>query len=215
MSKGKKMAISIVKTTFFPVVFLSLVSGYLLLPLYDHVIPKNYSAKSQFMVEEKKDSTNRYSEDQSSKYLSNYNLLIFGDIILEPVQKKLGGDKKYSIDEIKSYLNVIYSADSQIITIEIITDNKNESIKIANLILDETLNRIPKIVTANNLKEVAKANRVVEYSKLSKATYLGVTTILFMIFFSLIVTYMFAVNQQLYCKAQIKSLLGNKNVYEI
>lgn len=215
MTKNKRLAMAILKTTFFPIIILSLISGYLLLPLYDSVIPKNYNAKSRFMVEEKKELTKQYGGDQSSKYLSNYNVLIFSDKILEPVQKKFGGKRKLALNDIKSSLNVIYSNDSQIITIEVITEDEDKSIKLANLLLDEVLTEIPKIITTNNLKEINKAIRADEHAKLSKTTYLGATIIFFMCFYSLIVVYIFIIKQKIYFKSQVKSLLGNRNVYEV
>lgn len=211
MTNNNRLITIIFKIFFLPILIFSSISSAVLLPLHDHIIPKNYSAKSQFLVTTTPELLNR-NIDLSAKYISNYNLLMYSDSILSKVKKE-AGFQNYSIDDLKKHLNIIYSEDSQIVTIQVITDNKNKSIKLANTILYVMRDEGPKLLPQNDISILGKAQRTDKLSTMPKKMYFIIVFCMFLVFYSLLIIYIFYVRQKVLLKIQIVDLLGSSNIY--
>jgi len=112
-------------------------------------------------------------------------------------------------------LTVKSSSDSQIVTIQITTGNKKDSIVIANLFLDNMLKEAPKYFIDNNLRTLSKAKNSEKTVEMTKKTWFIVSSISFYLCFQLLVAMLFIFNKRLFFDWQVKMLTGAEKVYRI
>ncbi len=193
---------------------LSLVAASLCLPLYDRFSPEYYSAQSQFIVEQKKENNEPHLFNSDiSKQINNYSIFAYGELLIDKVREEFGD--KYTAKELKSFLAVKSSSDSQIVTIQITTGNKKDSIVIANLFLGNMLKEAPKYFIDNNLRTLSKAKNSEKKVEMTKKTWFTVSSISFYLFFQLLVAMLFIFNKRLLFDWQVKMLTGAEKVYRI
>lgn len=214
MDINKNYVINVFKKLLLPTIVVSLLAASLCLPLYDRFSPKYYSAQSQFIVEQKKENNETYlSNSDISKQINNYSIFAYGELLIDKVRDAFGD--KYTAKELKSFLTVKSSSDSQIVTIQITTDNKKDSIAIANLFLDNMLKEAPKYFIDNNLRTLSKAKNSEKTVEMTKKTWFIVSSISFYLFFQLLVAMLFIFNKRLFFDWQVKMLTGAEKVYRI
>lgn len=202
------------KKLFLPTIVVSLLVASLCLPLYDRFAPKYYSAQSQFVVEQKKENNEPYLYNNDiSKKINNYSVFAYGELLIDKVRETFGD--KYTAKELKSFLTVKSSSDSQIVTIQISTGNKKDSIVIANLFLDNMLKEAPKYFIDNNLRTLSKAKNSEKIVEMTKKMWFIVSSISFYLFFQLLVAMLFIFNKRLFFDWQVKMLTGAEKVYRI
>jgi len=107
-----------------PILILSMISAVFLLPLREKFSPRYYSAQAQFIVEAKKDTINTGYSDLYTKRINNYAIFPYGEHVLKLVSEKT--DHKYPFKELKSFLEVNYGSDSQIVTLKVTTKNRKK-----------------------------------------------------------------------------------------
>lgn len=214
MDINKNYVINVFKKLLLPTIVVSLLTASLCLPLYNWFSPKYYSAQSQFIVEQKKKNDETYLFNNNiSKQINNYSIFAYGELIIDKVREAFGN--KYTIKQLKSFLTVKSSSDSQIVTIQITTANKKDSIVIANLFLDNMLKEAPKYFIDNNLRTLSKAKNSEKIAEMNKKTWFIVSSVSFYLFFQLLVAMLFIFNKRLFFDWQVKMLTGAEKVYSI
>ncbi|EGO7770276.1 hypothetical protein FK429_002619 [Enterococcus faecalis] len=214
MNKYNKIyVIQIFQKLLIPTLILSVVSASFLLPLREKCSPRYYSAQSQFIVEQKKDSINSGYSDLYAKRINNYAIFPYGEHVLKLVSQKI--DNRYTFKELKSFLKVNYSSDSQIITLKVTTKNRADSVKIANAFLEVILEESPKYFSFNELKILSKANSVEEYINVSKSLWFMVWFVIFIVIYVMLTSYLFVVNSKVYFDWQIYMITKVRKIYRI
>lgn len=214
MDINKNYVIKVFQKLLLPIIVLSLLAGIICLPLYNHFSPRYYSAQSQFIVELKKEDNVPYlSNTDISKQINNYSIFAYGELLLDKVREEFGD--KYTAKELKSFLTVKSSSDSQIVTIQITTNNKKDSVAIANLFLDNMLKEAPKYFVDNNLRTLSKAKSSERIVEMTKKTWFIISSISFYLFLQLTVAMLFIFNNRLFFDWQIIMLTGVEKVYSV
>ncbi|MEB8146407.1 YveK family protein [Enterococcus faecalis] len=214
MNVNKNYVIKVFKKLLLPIIVFSLLLASACLPLYNQFSPKYYSAQSQFIVEPKKETNVPYlSNTDISKQVNNYSIFAYGELLLDKVREEFGD--KYTAKELKSFLTVKSSSDSQIVTIQITTNNKKDSIAIANLFLDNMLKEAPKYFVDNNLRTLSKAKSSEKIVEMTKKTWFIISSISFYLFLQLLVAMLFMFNNRLFFDWQVIMLTGVEKVYSI
>lgn len=214
MDVNKNYVVKVFKRLLLPIIVFSLLLASACLPLYNRFSPKYYSAQSQFIVEPKKENNVPYlSNTDISKQINNYSIFAYGELLLDKVRNEIGD--KYTTKELKSFLTVKSSSDSQIVTIQITTNNKKDSIDIANLFLDNMLKEAPKYFVDNNLRTLSKAKNSEKTVEMTKKTWFIISTISFYLFMQLLTAMLFIFNNRLFFDWQILMLTGVEKVYSI
>ncbi|HCT9166148.1 TPA: hypothetical protein OUB70_001713 [Enterococcus faecalis] len=214
MDVNKNYVVKVFKRLLLPIIVFSLLLASACLPLYNRFSPKYYSAQSQFIVEPKKENNVSYlSNTDISKQINNYSIFAYGELLLDKVRNEIGD--KYTTKELKSFLTVKSSSDSQIVTIQITTNNKKDSIDIANLFLDNMLKEAPKYFVDNNLRTLSKAKNSEKTVEMTKKTWFIISIISFYLFMQLLTAMLFIFNNRLFFDWQILMLTGVEKVYSI
>ncbi len=107
--------------------------------------------------------------DLYTKRINNYAIFSYGEHVLKLMNEKT--DNKYTFKELKSFLQVNYSSDSQIVTLKVTTKNRTDSVKIANAFLEVIIEESPKCFSFNKLKVLSKVNTVEAYANVSKSQW--------------------------------------------
>lgn len=196
-----------------PILILSMISAVFLLPLREKFSPRYYSAQAQFIVEQKKDSINSGYSDLYVKRINNYAIFPYGEHVLKLVSQKI--DNRYTFKELKSFLKVNYSSDSQIITLKVTTKNRKDSVQIANAFLEVILEESPNYFSFNELKILSKANSVEEYTNVSKSLWFMVWFVIFIVIYVMLTSYLFVVNSKVYFDWQIYMITKVRKIYRI
>lgn len=155
--------------------------GTFLLDKYE-LFPKRYVCQSQLVINPyvDKDDDNVKSMDLL-KYNENYSLLVYSPSFLKEVNSNL--EKKYTdYLKIKSKLKVLYSSTSQVLTVQVISTDKKESINLANTILKELCNKGNELFSHSKLSILSNAS-VVDVISNSKTTILSVLCMFFFILY--------------------------------
>lgn len=214
MDVNKNYAIKVFKKLLLPIIVCSLLLASACLPLYNRFSPKYYSAQSQFIVEPKKENNVPYlSNIDLSKQVNNYSIFAYGELLLDKVREEFGN--KYTVKELKSFLTVKSSSDSQIVTIQITTNNKKDSVAIANLFLDNMLKEAPKYFVDNNLRILSKARNSEKIVEITKKTWFIIFSISFYLLLQLLVAMLFIFNNKLFFDWQVIMLTSVEKVYRI
>ncbi|MGS0651842.1 Wzz/FepE/Etk N-terminal domain-containing protein, partial [Staphylococcus arlettae] len=98
------------------------------------MVPK-YEASTQVLVNQKESDGQQFNPQQvqsNIQLVNTYNEIIKSPRILEASARKLS--KKYSADDIAAMLTVSNQAETQLLNINIQSENKKETEKIANTI---------------------------------------------------------------------------------
>ncbi|MGC3434806.1 hypothetical protein ACPTH1_11260 [Enterococcus faecalis] len=194
-----------------PILILSMISAVFLLPLREKFSPRYYSAQAQFIVEPKKDTINAGYSDLYTKRINNYAIFPYGEHVLKLVSEKT--DHKYPFKELKSFLKVNYSSDSQIVTLKVTTKNRKDSVQIANAFLEVVIEESPKYFSFNELKILSKANTVETYTNVSKSQWYMVWVLIFLVIYVMLISYLFILNSKVYFDWQIYMITQIRKIY--
>ncbi|MEB8096974.1 YveK family protein [Staphylococcus xylosus] len=120
-----------------------------------------YQASTQVLVNQKEsDSQMMAQEVQSNIQLVNtYSEIVKSPRILDKVSKEL--DRKYSSSELLGMLTVTNQADSQVLNIDVVSKNGNDSEKIANKIAEVFSDEVPDIMSVDNVSVLSTADDTV------------------------------------------------------
>lgn len=122
------------------------------------VMPDQYTASTQILVNMKKSSSDlAFQNVQSSlQSVNTYTEIIKSPRILDKVSREFDG--QYSTAELNSFLKVTNQTNSQIITVSVTTGNKSESDKIVNRISKVFAHDMPKIMSVDNVTILSSAH---------------------------------------------------------
>lgn len=196
-----------------PILILSIISAVFLLPLREKFSSRYYSAQAQFIVEPKKDTINAGYSDLYTKRINNYAIFPYGEHVLKLVSEQT--ENKYSFKELKSFLKVNYSSDSQIVTLKVTTKNRKDSVQIANAFLEVVIEESPKYFSFNELKILSKANAVETYTNVSKSQWYMVWVVIFLVIYVMLISYLFILNSKVYFDWQIYIITQTRKIYRI
>ncbi|MEQ7790536.1 YveK family protein [Staphylococcus nepalensis] len=120
-----------------------------------------YQASTQVLVNQKEsDSQMMAQEVQSNIQLVNtYSEIVKSPRILDKVSKEL--DRKYSSSELLGMLTVNNQAESQVLNIDVVSKNGNDSKKIANKIAEVFSDEVPDIMSVDNVSVLSTADDTV------------------------------------------------------
>ncbi|MDW3870237.1 Wzz/FepE/Etk N-terminal domain-containing protein [Staphylococcus saprophyticus] len=120
-----------------------------------------YQASTQVLVNQKEsDSQMMAQEVQSNIQLVNtYSEIVKSPRILDKVSKEL--DRKYSSSELLGMLTVTNQAESQVLNIDVVSKNGNDSKKIANKIAEVFSDEVPDIMSVDNVSVLSTADDTV------------------------------------------------------
>ncbi|MDN6837944.1 MAG: Wzz/FepE/Etk N-terminal domain-containing protein, partial [Staphylococcus equorum] len=117
-----------------------------------------YQASTQVLVNQKEsDSQMLAQEVQSNIQLVNtYSEIVKSPRIIDNVSKEF--DRKYSSSEILGMLTVTNQAESQVLNIDVVSKNGNDSEKVANKIAEVFSDEVPDIMSVDNVSILSKAD---------------------------------------------------------
>ncbi|MBF8807227.1 MAG: hypothetical protein IC227_00925 [Enterococcus lacertideformus] len=120
------------------------------------------------------------------KYNENYSLLVYSPSFLKEVNSNLEKEYKNYL-EIKSKLKVLYSATSQVLTIQVVYKNEQESIDLADTIIKKLCERGNKLFSYSKLSLLSQAT-VVNIISSSTTSNIIMLCIVFIIIYGTILT---------------------------
>lgn len=136
----KKEVMVVLKRCFIPIILLSWTTSFLIVSgvKYFNILPKNYVIQSQLVVNPKiTDKKDSVKSMDLLKYNENYSLLVYNSSFLDGVIKKFNNEQFKKSSELKSKIKVLYSATSQVLTLQVNMQNEQDGIKLANILLKE------------------------------------------------------------------------------
>lgn len=210
---NKEYAIKVLRKILCPIMIVSVLSAMVTLPLYDKVTPKYYSAQSQFIVSPSKNKEDQVTSEVLMKQINNYSIFSYGELLLGKVRKEI--NNKYSFKELRSFLKVNSSTDSQIVTLKLTTTNKKDSVELANIFLENVLKEAPKYFSANELKLLSKASHTEVVTELSKTVWIMGTTMIFLIVYGLFSICIFICGTKVYFNWQISLITKVNKIHRI
>ncbi|WP_404455419.1 capsular biosynthesis protein [Virgibacillus necropolis] len=123
------------------------------------ILTPTYQASSQFIVsQEKQDPEVQYNTGDiqtNIQLINTYNIIIKSPAILEDVVKEL--DLPYSADQLKSKLQVASEEKSQVVTVTATDTDPATAVKIANSTVETFQEKIPDIMSVDNVSVLAEA----------------------------------------------------------
>lgn len=122
------------------------------------MVPK-YEASTQVLVNQKESDNQQFNPQQVQndiQLVNTYNEIIKSPRILDATAEKLG--KKYSVKDIEEMLTVSNQAETQLLNINIQSENKKETEKVANTIAQVFSDEVPDIMNVDNVSILSKAN---------------------------------------------------------
>lgn len=151
------------------------------------VFPEKYVCQSQLVIDPyiNKDEDGIKSMDLL-KYNENYSLLVYSPSFLKEVNSNLEKEYKNYL-EIKSKLKVLYSATSQVLTIQVVYKNEQESIDLADTIIKKLCERGNKLFSYSKLSLLSQAT-VVNIISSSTTSNIIMLCIVFIIIYGTILT---------------------------
>ena len=216
----KKELVVFINKILIPILCLSFVSAYIsgLVLEKIKIFPEKYVCQSQLVIDPciNKDGDAEKSMD-ILKYNENYSLLIYSPSFLREVNSNL--EKKYkNYLEIKAHLKVLYSENSQILTIQTVSQNKEEGINLSDTILKEVCEKSSEFFSYSKLLPLSHAT-VVEIINGSLTALILILSIVFVIIYgTLLAIYIYKKNKGLE-KAQVNRRKRRKsnrywNIYD-
>lgn len=159
---------AILKKSAIPMILLTWMTSFLIVDgvKYFNVLPKTYVIQSQVVVNpiitDKEDSVKSMD---LLKYNENYNLLVYSFSFLDKVAKKFNNEQfKEEPLKLKSKIKVLYSANSQVLTLQVNMDNEQEGKKLSNIMLEELCTEGNKLFTQCNLSVLSYAASANEFT---------------------------------------------------
>ncbi|WP_445449090.1 Wzz/FepE/Etk N-terminal domain-containing protein [Enterococcus lactis] len=215
MKVDKKLFKKLFKKFFIILILLAGGTSILLGSVFAKVIPNNYSAKSQILISENEKEKNNDLLPFDLKYIGTYSVFMYTDEFLEEVHSNFSKKNKYNLDEIKDRLLVLTSEDSQIITIQVITNDKKDSVELSNLIAKTAIKKIPNHLNKYQLTMISKAKKVETQKKISRKGLYGLVFLISFLVYLMISCYVFLFSKKLYFKKQIVFVLNENNIYKL
>ncbi|MFH0716840.1 Wzz/FepE/Etk N-terminal domain-containing protein [Staphylococcus delphini] len=126
------------------------------------VLTPQYEASTQILVNqsENEGDLNAQVVQNNLQLVNTYSEILKSPRILEEVAKKY--HNKYSYDELIKMVNVINSAESQVINIRVTSTSPTEAENIANTIANVYAERMPNIMNIDNVSILSKAGNNAE-----------------------------------------------------
>ncbi|WP_204180231.1 MULTISPECIES: Wzz/FepE/Etk N-terminal domain-containing protein [unclassified Staphylococcus] len=122
------------------------------------MVPK-YEASTQVLVNQKENDNEQFNpqEVQNNIQLVNtYNEIVKSPRILDATAKKLG--KNYSSSDVDKMLTVTNQTETQLLNINIQSEDKKKAEKVANTIADVFSDEVPDIMSVDNVSILSTAD---------------------------------------------------------
>lgn len=146
----------------------AVVSYFLLTP--------SYQASSQFIVsQEKQDPDVQYNTNDiqtNVQLINTYNVIITSPAILEGVVKEL--NLSTTADELKSKIQVASEENSQVVTVTATDTDPKQAVQIANSTVKTFQDKIPDIMSVDNVSVLAEAELAENPSQVSPNPLLNI-----------------------------------------
>ncbi|ASK62275.1 capsular biosynthesis protein [Virgibacillus phasianinus] len=140
------------------------------------VLTPTYQASTQFIVnQEAQDPKVPYSTTDiqtNIELINTYNVIIKSPAILEDVVKEL--DLPYTADTLKSKLAVSSAEKSQVVNVTVTDTDPETAVKIANTTVETFQEKIPDIMSVDNVSILAKADLADNPSQVSPNPLLNI-----------------------------------------
>ncbi|MGM0122851.1 hypothetical protein IGI37_000217 [Enterococcus sp. AZ194] len=185
-------------------------TGLVVSQLYSYITPKKYYSASQLLI------TPKNSDQSELKYINTYKELISGDVILSKVSEQLETEGiKLSINKIKKALTVNLDNDSQLISLQVISTSKKESIQLANSIGVIAKEEIPKILDTNIISLLEQTKETSDVTTISKKQLFVISLTVSLSIYTLLLLLKVLFGKKVYFPVQVKELLQTEYVYSI
>ncbi|ASN04221.1 YveK family protein [Virgibacillus necropolis] len=140
------------------------------------VLTPTYQASTQFIVsQEKKDPAVEYGVNDiqtNIQLINTYNIIIKSPAILDDVVNEL--DLPYTAGALKSKLQVASEESSQVVTVTATDTNPETAVKIANTTVETFQEKIPDIMSVDNVSILAEAELAENPSQVSPNPLLNI-----------------------------------------
>ena len=183
------------KNFFLPTIVLSAISSIFATYLFEvkDIFPTKYIAQSQMVINinSDKDSDDVKKMDLL-KYNENFNALMYSPDFLDNVNSKL--EKTYKdVADLKSKISLIYSQNSQVITVQSVSGSKRESLDLVDVISKNLCTEGAKFFTYGTLAIMSSPKITNEFQQSITSVMLGFFTI-FLTTYSII--FLFYINRR-------------------
>ncbi|EOL42983.1 YveK family protein [Enterococcus phoeniculicola] len=208
-TNGKLILLSL-KKFWSLILLLTIISSFGATQIYKHFITQNYFAINQLLV------TPKENEQFDLKYINTYKELLSGDVILTKVVRELKAKDIYlSVSEIQKLVAINLSNDSQLISVQVISGDKAESIDIANTIGRVAEKEIPKMLDSNSIMLINQTNQAAKINKISNTQFLIFSLTISVVIITLCLIYKSLFSKRVFFKEQIPEFVDVIHVYTI
>lgn len=140
------------------------------------VLTPTYQASTQFIVsQEQQDPKVQYSTNDiqtNIQLINTYNVIIKSPAILEDVVNEL--NLSSSVDELKSKIQVASEENSQVVTVTATDTDPEQAVNIANATVGTFQEKIPEIMSVDNVSVLAEAELAESPSQVSPNPLLNI-----------------------------------------
>ena len=192
------------------ILLLAIISGGITTFIVEKISPSQYIATNQVIISPK---TNDAQMDL--KYVSTYKELLTNEIILDKVHNNLKRSNiNRSTHDLQKDLTILTDTDSQIVTIQVADNSKNESIKIVNAFGLVAQDELPKLITTNKSKLLNGTDQAYRIGNINKMQLMLITSTIFFVFYFLIIVRIIFKRNKLFFPEQVADILRTKRLYQ-
>ena len=207
----KKELVAFINKMLIPILCLSFISAFICGIALEKakLFPEKYVCQSQLVIDPYINEDDDMKRMDLLKYNENYNLLVYSPSFLKEVNLNL--EKKYkNYLEIKSNLKILYSTNSQILTIQIVSKNKEEGINLSDVILKKLCEQGNKFFSYSKLSPISQATVIDTISNSTTSIILMLSILFVIIYGTLLAIYIYKKNKGL-VKAQANRKKSRRN----
>lgn len=183
---------AILKKSIIPIILLAWMTAFasVVAVKYFDLLPKTYVVQSQLVVNPKiTDKEDSVKSMDLLKYNENYSLLVYSSSFLDKVAEKFNNEQFKDPLKLKPKIKVLYSATSQVLTLQVSMDNEQEGIKLSNIMLEELRTEGNKLFTHSDLSVLSHAVTTNELTYSTSLLLVILSFVFFAIYLSAVLFY--------------------------
>lgn len=138
-------------------------------------LPQKFVIHSQIFINPKIKNEDRKEINDYLEYNEDYSVLMYSPKFLKEILKETDYE---TIDELKTHIKIIYSTNSHILTLQQISDNKKEGLKLADIILSKFSKQASKVISYNELSIISEPYIVQVFSYSKSIVFISLTIFL-------------------------------------
>jgi len=139
-------------------------------------LPKKYVIQSQLLIEPK---INNIQTETITNYLDSnedYSILMYSPEFLDKILQE---SEYETLNELKNHIQIIFSNDSHVLTLQQTVYNKKSGLEFAEIALSEFLKYASKIISYNELSIISKPYIIQTYTPSKSLIFLSLLSFLF------------------------------------